>query len=253
MQSSAPQKSRLSPNMRIGLVVIGFAILTLMMVLAGGGGSIPAEGTPVLNFAATDAQRTLVAELVLSPAPDATWLPFIRGRRKPTHDLAWVGDTLYVATDDGLLVLDPTSGTFTPAPGFPEDAAVQRVWIDDNAGRLLAGLEDNYLTGLDEAGWSEPVLVALVFPPPFPIPDAAQIPPKVNDICEFLGLLAASDGSFWIACPESLVQIHEDDSLTRYLAGGLAGLPGEPTGTLAEGPAGRLWVGLDNGVAALEE
>lgn len=251
MEAPTPKKSRFSANMRIGLTVIAFAIITLMLTLLGGGGGIPDAGTPILNYAATDAQRTVVAELALSPAPEAEWQPFIRGRRKPTHDLEWVGDTLYAATDDGLLILDPASEEpFTAAPGFPEDVAAERVWVEED--RLMVGLADNHLTALVDGVWSEPTLVTLVFPPPFPIPEAEQIPAGTNEVCEFIGLLAASNGDFWIACPESLVQVHEDGTQTRYLPGGLDGIPGEPTGALAEGPDGRLWVGLDNGVAALD-
>jgi hypothetical protein len=248
MQNPGTPPDRSRVNRRIGLVVGAFGVLMVLIVLATSGGGIPAAGTPILNFEATNAQRTIVAEAALSPAPDVRWEPFIRGRGRETHDLTVVAGTIYVATDDGLLILAPAAGTFTPAPGFPAEEAALRVWVNEN-GDLTAGLADNRITVRRGDVWDAPTLVTFVFPPPNPIPTALLLD-RDRYACDPLGVLQTGAGVYWVACESAVVRV-AGDSVTRYLGGGLDGLPGEPTGPLAIGADGRLWVALDNGVAAL--
>lgn len=233
---------RTSPSLMIGGIVVLFGILVTLLVITSGGSGYPAAGTPILDVHATNVQRTLVAENVLSPMPPARWTSYLRGRRHPTHDMLFVGPTLYVGTEDGLLFLNGESGEFTAEPDFPVEGDVVRLWLDDD-GSLWAGLEDGQAVFHADGAWSAPQATDF--------PAKPAIDASAADICPAEGVLHASDGSTWFACPEAVVHLKEGVQ-TRYGISGIEALPGEPTGTLLEGEDGRIWIALSNGVAALE-
>ncbi len=234
---------RLSDSARIALAVMAFGLLSLALVLLGNGGGVTSD----LGFEATDLARTVVADAVLSPPAPVAWTFYETGRRQPVHDLIFVEDTLYAATDAGLLILTET-GEFAPAPGFPAGAVPTRLWIAD--GILWAGLEDGQAATSRGGAWDAPFPVALVFPPLFRLeegftPDEGF---DLDAICAARGMISAADGALWIACPDSVAR-WQAGALTRYTR--VDGLPGSPTGALRMGPDGRLWVGLENGLVAL--
>ncbi|MBN2471692.1 MAG: hypothetical protein JXN59_13305 [Anaerolineae bacterium] len=247
-----------SLNSRIALVVILFGALSLVLVLLANGGGIPES----LNIQATNTVRTLVAEAALRPPAPVRWTFYELGRRKPVHDLIWQEGTLWVASVDGLLRLT-AEGEFEPVPGFPAGAVPVRLW--EAEGVLWAGLEDGQSAIYRDGAWEPPTSVALLIPPLLgAIPQGELAPGLTLDaICMPLGsstaaagsLTATSSpnaaaGSLWLACPESIVHVQAGE-VRRYTS--VDGLPDTPTGPLVEGPDGRLWIGLETGVAALEE
>ncbi|NPV66585.1 MAG: hypothetical protein HPY64_05505 [Anaerolineae bacterium] len=234
---------RLSDQARIALAVIGFGVLMLLLALLGGGNAVPAA----LHIEATNAAQTVVAAAALSSPAPLGWEFHGLGRRKAAHDLIFFNGTLYVAADSGLLILS-ADGAYNPAPGFPAGAIPVRLWASDD--NLRAGLADGQITNFDGQTWSAPVPVAFIFPPFVQLPegfDSGRLA-ALEGTCEIRGLLAAADGVLWVACADSVIRLHGDD-LRRYT--GLDGLPGAPTGAIRQGPDGRLWFALENGVAAL--
>lgn len=238
-----PSPGRLSDQARIALAVIGFGVLMLLLALLGGGNAVPAA----LHIEATNAAQTVVAAAALSPPAPLDWEFHGLGRRRAAHDLIFFGGTLYVAADSGLLILSP-AGAYTPAPGFPAGAVPVRLWVSD--GDLRAGLADGQITDYNGQTWSAPVPVAFVFPPFVQLPEGFDTGglAALEGTCEVRGLLAAADGVLWVTCADSVVRLRGDD-LRRYT--GLDGLPGAPTGAIRQGPDGRLWFALENGIAAL--
>lgn len=235
----------LSASTRIGLVVILFGALSLVLALLANGGGVPAS----LNIEATNTVRTLVAEAALRPPAPVRWTFHELGRRKPVHDLIWQAGALWVASVDGLLRLTET-GEFEPVAGFPAGAVPLRLWVVEDV--LWAGLEDGQATTYRGGAWEPPTPVALAFPPLVQaIPEGALAPGVTLDsICMPLGSLTADAGDLWLACPESIVHVQAGE-VRRYTS--VDGLPDTPTGPLRAGLDGRLWIGLETGVAALEE
>ncbi|GAB4574338.1 MAG: hypothetical protein Kow0077_20390 [Anaerolineae bacterium] len=232
----------LSDQAKVALAVVAFGALSLVLVLLGNGSGVTGD----LRFEATDAARTLVAEAVLSPPAPVRWEFFELGRRKPVHDLIFVEGELWIAADPGLLRLID-GGEFEPVAGFPPDGVPVRLWFVEDV--LWAGLADGRAATLHDGAWQGPTEVALVFPPLFRV-TADQLPDGVDldAVCEALGMTATED-ALWIACPESIVQVRGAE-LRRFTA--VDGLPDTPTGPILAGPDGRIYVGLETGVAALE-
>ncbi len=249
----------LSDNARIGLVVIAFGALSLILVLLANGGGVPES----LNIQATNTVRTLVAEAALRPPAPVRWTFHELGRRKPVYDLIWQEGELWVASVDGLLRLTD-AGEFEPVAGFPAEAVPVRLWRVEDV--LWAGLEDGQATTYRGGVWEPPTPVALAFPPLVQAIPQDALPPGVtlDAICMPLGSLTTAAGSLvtegddptaaagdlWLACPESIVHVQAGE-IRRYTS--VDGLPDTPTGPLRAGPDGRLWIGLETGVAALEE
>lgn len=238
-----PSPGRPSDQARIALAVAGFGVLMLLLALLGGGNAVPAA----LHIEATNAAQTVVAAAALSSPAPLDWEFHGLGRRKAAHDLIFFDGVLYVAAESGLLILGP-DGVYSPAPGFPAGAVPVRLWVND--GGLRAGLADGQITDYDGQTWSAPIPVAFVFPPFVQLPEDFETGglAALEGTCELRGLLAAADGVLWVACADSVVRLRGDD-LRRYT--GLDGLPGAPTGAIRQGPDGRLWFALENGVAAL--
>lgn len=239
-----PRPARaLSDSARIGLIVIAFGALSLILALLANGSGVPES----LNIQATNTVRTLVAEAALRPPAPVRWTFHELGRRKPVHDLIWQEGELWVASVDGLLRLTG-AGEFEPVAGFPAGAVPVRLW--EVEGALWAGLEDGQAAIYRDGAWEPPIPVALLFPPLLrALPDAAPDIP-LESICAPLGSLTAAAGDLWLACPESIVHVQAGE-IRRYTS--VDGLPDTPTGPLREGPDGRMWIGLETGVAALEE
>ncbi len=233
---------RLSDQARIALIVAVFGMLMLILALLGGGNAAPGS----LHVEATNAAQTVVAAAALSPPAPLDWEFHGLGRRRAVHDLIFFEGTLYAAADSGLLTLG-ADGAFAPVAGFPAGGIPVRLWLDD--GRLRAGLADGQITDFDGQSWSAPIPVAFLFPPFVQLPEGADTAPlaTLEATCEMRGLLAV-DGVLWVACADSIARVGED-GIRRYT--GLDGLPGAPTGAIRLGPDGRLWFGLENGLAAL--
>lgn len=234
----------LSANARIGLAVVAFGLVSVLLAVLGNGSQVPES----LNIEPTNITRTLVAEAALAAPADVRWEFAELGRRKPVHDLIWFEDALLIASVDGLYTLDE-EGEPVVVADFPAEVAPVRLWVVDNL--LYAGLEDGRMTTYQAGQWADPVENALVFPPLFQVAPEPAIDPDIdlNSFCTPLGMVSSSDG-VWIACPESVVHV-SGATVTRYTS--VDGLPDTPTGPLAEGPDGRMWIGLETGAAVIEE
>lgn len=243
-QPEEQRTRRLSDSARIGLAVVAFGLVSVLLAVLGNGGSVPES----LNIEPTNITRTLVAEAALAAPANVRWEFVELGRRKPAHDLIWVEDDLFVASVDGLYTLND-EGELVRVPDFPADAVPLRLWQLDGA--LVAGLEDGQTTTYQDGVWQAPQPSTEDFPSLFRAGAAPGVDPSVtlDDFCDALGMASSGDG-VWIACPESVVHVSGANAV-RYTV--IDGLPDTPTGSLAEGPDGRMWIGVEIGAAAIEE
>lgn len=217
---------RLPAGARIGLPVIGFGALVLALVLAANGSGFPAAGTPIVDIAATNAVRTLDAANALLPIPAVTATAQARLRAAWTVDstpgrvdaLLLAGGTVYVGGAAGLFA----AGAGDVLQAVPPESAPE---------------------GLSQA---EGRWVSAAAPMTLPDPVAAMCPDGLR------GAAAAGEASIWLVCGDDLLHATRERRFWFQAAVGPdEGLPGAPSGALLVDPAGRVWIGLADGLAIL--